>query len=74
MKVSERISKIRNLLTGPSVNRTIEGLRTTVKTELIQFEAEIVEALQEAREQGHDIGFRAGYMEGLRMCNLPNKG
>ena len=71
MKVSDRIIKLRIILENNDLNALDRII--IVLDKMTQFEAEIAEALQIAREEGHDagynlgvnVGYQDGYKEGL---------
>ena len=65
MKVSDRIKEIRNVLDSSGVDRTVGAIRIIVSADLIQLEAEVVEALQAARQEGWDAGYRWQCIEQL---------
>ena len=80
VKVSDRIIRLRIILENNDLNALDRII--IVWGKMMQLEAEIAEALQIAREEGHDagynlgvnVGYQDGYKEGLHICNLPNKG
>ena len=70
MKVSERIKELRKSLANATVDT---ANRYLIERQLNLLVDNVANVLQEAREQGHDNGYQAGYMEGLRMSNLSKR-
>ncbi len=63
MKISDRTKELRDVLANCTINT--DG-RTALEYKINQMEAAVIEDLQAARQDGYKVG----YTEGLRVCNI----